>query len=173
MIRTATPAKAISVVLSTMIACTVSPCASVAFARGSEQADSIAASASSHASSETASAHDSSSDAAAAPVYNHESALSQGQALQNAATAVPDESIEMVSASVSVKSDAAMAVIAANGFNFAINQDDPATATCIGIAKTSAEGAVSIPATVALGDASYTVTNISTVENLGGGVRQF
>ncbi len=173
------PARALSIALSSMLAFTLVP--SAAFAANADtaaaedaqvvQTDEAASAASeeSAANSSDASTSAETSAAASAPaVVNEEHDLTAGStaAAETEATQVP----ERIRAEVNVANNA-VTVITYNNMSFQLSTDEGTpTATLVGFSVVP-EGALEIPAAVTSAGTAYTVANISSPQNLGGGVR--
>ncbi|WP_165062451.1 hypothetical protein [Adlercreutzia sp. ZJ154] len=96
----------------------------------------------------------------------------QTQEGANALVATPIEVQDVVRASVPVNLDADIAtMLTYNDLNY-VADEATATATLVGF-STSPEGALEIPAQVVSGEKTYTVTNISSNIEMGGGVLRF
>ena len=181
--KTSLPNRAISVVLSALMAFTLVP--SAAFAAGADAAASDAENTAPTATDDTASAsdtanqdaYDTSADANAAPEdAAASSVISEQHALDVSAehgqAAAADDTPEMVRAAVSVQAngDQAGTLLSYNGLSFQVstNAEGTPTAALVGLTAT-ASGTLEIPAQIVSNGTTYHVTNISSNKELGGG----
>lgn len=96
------------------------------------------------------------SDADAAQAALAESAAAQAS---SATAAQPAADVEMLTAQVNLTSQAST-LIASAGLTYAINPDEPGTASLVAISNQALEGALVIPEKVYSGADAYTVTGI-------------
>lgn len=193
--NTTMPKRAISVVLAAVLACTLMPSASLAYAAEGSDASSAAAEeaqtqttdaettapakdaeAASATDADTAAEDSAASDAAAQPeqpthppVVSESRELTADEPAADAATnadAAPAV-IERVAASVALGQQAG-ALFTYNGLTYEVISADNAEAALVGLSNTALEGAIEVPAQVSDGTAAYVVT---AVKNCGGGVR--
>lgn len=192
--NTTMPKRAISVVLAAVLACTLMPSASLAYAAEGSDASSAAeetqtqttdaetaapakdAEAASASDADPAAADSATSDAAAQPEQpTHPPVVSESRELavdEPAADAAANADaapavIERVAASVALGQQAG-ALFTYNGLTYEVISADNAEAALVGLSNTALEGSIEVPAQVSDGTAAYTV---SAVKNCGGGVR--
>lgn len=117
---------------------------------------------------ENASASDVSSQASASA--NEANSTASDAQVQQQTSEDAKADIERVQATVTLGANTTQTLFSFAGLNFAVNADGK-TATLIGVANTSLEGDIAIPAQVASNNTTYAVTNISSTAELRGGVR--
>lgn len=75
---------------------------------------------------------------------------------------------EIVSTSVQL-GQGAQQVLTSNNLVYTVNADDSTTVTLTGWSNVAPEGALAIPTQIVCGNATYTVTNVSSNKTAGGG----
>ncbi|WP_165060940.1 hypothetical protein [Adlercreutzia sp. ZJ154] len=93
----------------------------------------------------------------------------QLQAESKISTTEIEPSEDVIHASVSIDKSAPKAMFSYNNLIFQINEDAENTVTLLGFGA-KPQNTLEIPETVVYGNVEYTVTNISTLAQMGGGV---
>lgn len=190
------PKRAASVVLAAALAITMMPANAIAYGAEAASTSSDAAQASSasdvqaasssadaqrpgdvvsqdhpieSASSASESAASSASSAAASSIVAATVAVEQpaadGEASDNDRSG-DNDGVDIVSASVQLGAPAT--IVTCSGLQFAVDEA-ARTATLVGIGSTALAGQLVVPAEITIGNASYSVTNISAKNAAGGG----
>lgn len=197
MLRTTMPTRAASVVLAAALAFTLMPADAIAYGAENAPASSdmvqAAPAASDAQAAESGEAAERSSEVVSAehPINDTPDANANGAAADSASSAEaassaivaktvpvqqaaqnasgeqdPTEGVDIVSASVQLAN--APTVTAARGMQFALDNERH-TATLVGIANSTLQGQLDVPAELQAAGATYTVTNIGTRNVAGGG----